>query len=128
MPLVNLSLRNHWAPEDIKKINDAVHSALVEAFKIPEDDYNHRTNLYSKEAWVLPEHRSEKFVLIEILVFAGRSQRAKQALYHLISRNLSELGVPKKDSIVLLHEPSMENWGLGGIAANQMKFSFKIDV
>jgi hypothetical protein len=42
-----------------------------------------------------------------------------------IIRNLGKLGVPADDVFIVLHEPSMENWGIrGGRSADEVDLGF----
>ena len=53
-----------------------------------------------------PPGRGEKFTLVEITMFAGRSTGAKRALYKSVVRNLGALGVPALDiKITLIETP-----------------------
>lgn len=84
---------------------------------------------HAPEDFETPPGTREKFTLVEITMFAGRSRSAKRALYRAIVRNLGALGIPPEDVRVLLQEPPLENWGLAdGIPASEADLGFKIDV
>jgi phenylpyruvate tautomerase PptA (4-oxalocrotonate tautomerase family) len=71
----------------------------------------------------------ERFTLISIDAFAGRSLDAKRALYAATVANLARVGIPKDHVKVLLREIPRENWGIrGGQAACDVELGFKIDV
>ena len=42
MPLVKVSLLKGKSKEEKKALSDAIHAALMEAFRIPENDRNQR--------------------------------------------------------------------------------------
>lgn len=71
MPLVKLSMIEGRTLEEKHAVANAVHSALVESFKIPEYDRNIRIEEYKKENYLLPPGKSEKYILVEITAFAG---------------------------------------------------------
>src|SRR6266508_3065349 len=72
---------------------------------------------------------SENYILAEITAFPGRSLTAKRAVYKAIVRNLGEVGIPASDILIVLHEPSMENWGIrGGQSADEVDLGFRLDV
>ena len=110
---------------------EAVHSALVEAFKIPETDRTVRLVVHQPHRMMHAPGlaRPELFTQVTIDAFAGRSIEAKRALYRAIVDNLEKLGIPKDHVKVLLHDVPRENWGIrGGQAACDVDIGFKIDV
>jgi hypothetical protein len=79
--------------------------------------------------FAVPPSRGEKFTLVEVTMFSGRSMAAKRAPYQAIVRNLTALGVPALDIKITLIEAPPENWGLrGGMPASEIELGFKIDV
>lgn len=129
MPLVRIEiLKGRSAPER-KRLLQAVHGALVEAFGIPEDDRTQRLIEHDPENFEIPPGHSGNYTLVEITAFPGRSPTAKRALYKAIIRNLGEAGVHDDDVLIVLHEPSMENWGIrGGRSADEVDLGFRVDV
>lgn len=127
MPHVTITTRQGRKAEQKKAILDGVHSALVEAFGIPDHD---RIQVYTEVArdnWDTPGR--EELVIVEIKAFAGRSLDAKRALYKAVVRNLEGAGVESADVFIMVIDLPMENWGLrGGQAACDIDFGFKIDV
>lgn len=125
MPLVKISLIGGRPPEHKLNVAEAVHSALVASFKIPANDKNIRIEEYKKEDFILPEGKSEQYVIVEISAFSGRSVDAKRLLYRTIVENLGALGIVPQDIFILLHEEPLENWGIrGGIAACDIDLGF----
>jgi hypothetical protein len=108
---------------------EAVHQALMEAFGIPEPDRNIRIRRYEADEWLLPPGKSDRYVLVEVRAFAGRSAQAKGRLYALIVENLGRLGVPAGDVFVQLAEEPRENWGIrGGQRADLVDLGYEVKV
>jgi phenylpyruvate tautomerase PptA (4-oxalocrotonate tautomerase family) len=129
MPLVRIEIIKGRPITERKRLLQAVHAALVEAFGIPEDDRTQRLVEHDSENFEIPPGRSENYTLVEITAFPGRSSTAKRALYKAIVRNLGEIGIAPDDVLVVLHEPSMENWGIrGGKSADEVDLGFRLDV
>jgi phenylpyruvate tautomerase PptA (4-oxalocrotonate tautomerase family) len=130
MPLVKVEILKGKSVEYKKAILDGIHSALVEAFKIPEYDKNQRLYELDKENFEFPQTKSEKYTLIELTVFKGRSLEAKKLLYSSIASNLAKSpGIKGEDIIIVIHEPPMENWGVkGGNPASEVNLGFKVNV
>lgn len=129
MPSVTLHMIKGRAPEERKALLDAVHAALVESFRIPENDRFQRVLQYEPGDFEFPPEKSDKFLFVELSVFPGRSLEAKRGLYKGIVDSLEALGMDRGDVMILLHEPPMENWGLrGGVPGSEVKLGFKLDV
>jgi phenylpyruvate tautomerase PptA (4-oxalocrotonate tautomerase family) len=128
MPNTLIATRSGWITDPAAVI-DAIQSALREALKIPEWDRTLRLLEHPALHFAVPPGRGEKFTLVEVTMFSGRSIGAKRALYRAIVRNLEALGVPPLDVKVTLVETPPENWGLrGGMPASEIDLGFKIDV
>jgi phenylpyruvate tautomerase PptA (4-oxalocrotonate tautomerase family) len=129
MPLVKLSMIEGRTVEEKHAVADAVHTALVESFKISEYDRNIRIEEYKRENFLLPPEKSEKYILVEITAFAGRILDAKRLLYKNITENLKKLGIDSTDILIIICEEPMENWGIrGGIPACDLDLGFKVNV
>ncbi len=128
MPLVKVSLLKGRSIEEKKALLDAIHAALLDAFKIPENDRNQRIFEFEPEHFDIPEEKTSNYTIIEIDVFPGRSLNAKRKLYQKIVQNLNEQIHPN-DILVVLKEPPLDNWGLrGGMPASEIDLGFKLDV
>ena len=129
MPHVRIEVREGRSASEKEALLEAVHSALVEALKIPEHDRIQRLYELSAEDFEVPPNRTGMVTLIEVTMFPGRSYDAKRALYRALVRNLGELGVPQTDVSVVLREPPMENWGIrGGVPASEVDLGFEVEV
>lgn len=130
MPLVKVEILKGKTQEYKRAILDGVHAALVEAFKIPDDDRMQRLYELEKDDFEISPTKTDNFTLIELTVFKGRSYEAKKNLYAAIVRNLAKSpGIDGKDIFIVINEPPLENWGVqGGIPASEADLGFKIDV
>ena len=129
MPLVRIEIREGRSPGEKQRLLDAVHDALVDAFRIPDHDRTQRLIELDAAAFEIDPSHGERFTLVEITAFPGRSDDAKRALFAAITRNLVALGIPADDVMVVLHEPPLGNWGLrGGRSAADVDLGFELDV
>jgi phenylpyruvate tautomerase PptA (4-oxalocrotonate tautomerase family) len=123
-----IATRSGWITDPLAVI-DAIQAALREALKIPEGDRTLRLIEHPASHFAVPPGRGEKFTLVEVTMFSGRSMGAKRSLYQAIVRNLATLGVPELDIKITLIETPPENWGLrGGMPASEIELGFRIDV
>jgi len=129
MPLVKIEARKEWGVSQKKKIIDAVHMAMRESIKIPENDRNIRFIEYHPEDFEVPPGKSDNYILVEITMFVGRSLQAKKELYQGIVRGLGEVGISSNDIFIVLHEVPLDNWGIrGGVPASEVDLGFKVEV
>ncbi len=128
MPVVRVDIRKGRTLAAKKALLDAIHAALVEAFKIPDTDRTQRIFEYAAEDFEIPPSKSENYTVVEITIFAGRSDEAKRRLYAAITRNLQTQGIAPTDAIILLHELPLANWGLRGLPATDVDLGFTVEV
>lgn len=131
MPSVLIETRRPRTPEQEVAIIDAVHGALIEAFKILPHDKNVRLMAHEPHRFACPPTRSEpeSYIHVSIDCFAGRSLDAKRALYLEIVRRLELLGTPRDHVKILLREIPRENWGIrGGQAGCDVDLGFAVEV
>ncbi len=130
MPLVKIEIREGKSKEYKKALLDGVHEALVQSIKIP--DYDRTQRLYELDAdnFEATPNKTDNITVIEIVMFKGRSIEAKKQLYKTSVNNLTENpGIKGDDIIIVLHEPSLENWGIrGGKPSSEVDIGFRIDV
>ena len=71
-------------------LSDVLHGCVVEALHYPENKRAHRFFKLNQEDFYYPEGRSEKYTIIEISMFEGRTVESKKALIHLIFARFEE--------------------------------------
>jgi phenylpyruvate tautomerase PptA (4-oxalocrotonate tautomerase family) len=130
VPLVTLETRRWMSAEQKARAFDAVHAALVSAFKIPDHDRHQRIVEYAPEDFEIPPGKGERYLAVALDVFAGRSLEAKRALYQeIVERLHAAVGIPPTDVLIFLREIPLENWGVrGGRAACDVDLGFQVGV
>ncbi|HTD91086.1 MAG TPA: tautomerase family protein [Burkholderiales bacterium] len=131
MPTVLIEVRREYTPQQENAILEAVHSALREAFELPEWDKDVRLVAHLPHRLMCRPgiEKPEYFTHISIDCFTGRSLDAKRNLYKAIVKNLEPLGIPNNQVKILLRESSRENWGIrGGQAACDIDIGFTVEV
>lgn len=117
MPLVRIS---HPPGVDAPALSRGVHRALVEQFKIPEDDlFQIITEHVPQGGLVRPAsylgvEYSNAFTVIQITANDTRTVEQKKALYAAIADNLVRgAGMRSEDILISLVEVKKENWSFG---------------
>jgi 4-oxalocrotonate tautomerase len=124
MPLVRVSLRQGQSPSDIAAIGEAIHQAMIETINVPADDRfqiitEHPAGGLIYDPGYLGIARTDRVLLIQITLNAGRTLDQKRALYRTIAEKLqTNPGIRKEDVLINLTEVSKENWSFGnGVAS-----------
>jgi phenylpyruvate tautomerase PptA (4-oxalocrotonate tautomerase family) len=129
VPNVTIEVRKRYTREQEEAIIDAVHAALMEGIKTPEWDRTIRLIVHEPHRFATPPQKGERYTLVDVDLFSGRSLNAKKVFYRAIVNNLGKLGIPADHVKVLLRESAAENWGVrGGVPASEVDLGFKVDV
>jgi phenylpyruvate tautomerase PptA (4-oxalocrotonate tautomerase family) len=117
MPLITITLHKGRTAQEKRTIADAIHSALVQSgvpladrfqrfIELGEDDF-----IYDPTYPNLAEARSDKFIIVEILLSVGRSVKVKKELLkNLISTLETHASLSPSDVMVVFKETQWENW------------------
>ena len=116
MPLVKIEIIKGKSLEYKKTVLDAVHVALENAIQIENWDRFQRLYEIEDDLFERSESKTDKFTMIEITMFLGRTKEQKSKLYKEIVKELNQrLGIEPTDIFIVINEPANENWGLAGI-------------
>jgi phenylpyruvate tautomerase PptA (4-oxalocrotonate tautomerase family) len=119
MPLITICLRRGTTPEYRRDVSEAIHTAMVDVLKIPEDDQFHVFHEVAPEDLVVQPvvfglPRGERTMFIS-LSFNRRPAEQKAELFRTIVANLRRIaGVPEEDVLLVAFETASENWWAAG--------------
>ena len=121
-------LREHL--ESVKsQLSDVIHACMVEALKLPADKRFHRFLALDASDFIYPADRSERYTVIEISMFEGRSDEAKKHLIHLLFEKLNaELNLPSQDVEITIFETPRQNWGIRGLTGDELNLNYNVKV
>jgi phenylpyruvate tautomerase PptA (4-oxalocrotonate tautomerase family) len=131
MPSTIIEVRRNYTAEQEVEIIEAVQAALVDGFKIPPGDRCVRLVVHEPHRFIALSRLSQpdRYTVITVSAFQGRSLDAKRHLYKGIVDRLAPLGIPPDHTKIMLNEIPRENWGLrGGVPASEIELGFKIEV
>lgn len=118
--------RSVWAQRR-DELSDVVQHALADAFELPLDKRFHRFCWLDDDDLVAP--RSDDYLILEIVCFAGRSPDAKRRLIReLYTSTGSRLGLDPDDLEVVVLESPRENWGIRGRVADELDLPYRVEV
>ena len=130
MPLVRIDVVKGRTTLEKRAIMDAVRKSLIDALKVPASAVTVKLDVSDREFFDVPEGRSDKYVVIEMTMFPGRSKKAKKSLYAAIVGNLGkDAGIAPEDVEIVIVESPKENWGIrGGKPADEVEVGYDINV
>jgi len=118
MPLMCMDIIEGRSPDEIKALTDAVHRAMLAAFKVPERDryqivQEHKATHFIAQDTGLDIPRTEKFVLIRVTT-RPRTAEQKQAFYRLVCEELkAACNIESSDVMISMVSNTDEDWSFG---------------
>jgi phenylpyruvate tautomerase PptA (4-oxalocrotonate tautomerase family) len=131
MPSALVEIRRLCSEQEEVAMIEAVHDALVVAFRIPPQDRDVRLVSHEPHRFAVSPRleRPELATLVTVDCFVGRSVEAKRTLYAAVVDRFEALGVPRDHVTITLRESPAENWGIrGGQAACDVDLGFDVHV
>lgn len=117
----NLAGRKH-------AMSDALHACTTGVLGLPTDKRFHRFIALERDDFIFPPDRSERYTIIEISMFSGRTTETKKTLIRAIfERFEAELGIPPQDVEITIHESPRENWGIRGKSGDELTLSYNVE-
>jgi len=118
MPLVRIDLATGRTPEQVRAIADAIHTAIVAEYGIPQRDRfqvitEHPAQQIIAEDAGLGFERTEGVVVIQVFTQRGRTDEAKTNLYTAVHDRLVEVGVASEDVFIGYVENGPQDWSFG---------------
>ena len=120
-----------WQPTagEMEAVLEGVGRAIVEALHVPEGDPTVIGTVRPPDSVVLPSKGNGRYTIVTVTMFAGRTLDTKRRLYDAVVERLHSTGVPPSDTVIVLDEIPMENWGVnGGIPASEVDAGFRVDI
>ncbi|GAB6988276.1 tautomerase family protein [Paenibacillus pini] len=111
------------------ELSDLIHECVIEAFQYPVNKRFHRFIGLEKEDFYFPDDRSDRYTIIEMSIFEGRSIESKKRLIHLLFNRLhKQLNINKNDLEITIFETAQHNWGIRGLPGDELTLNYKVDV
>jgi hypothetical protein len=112
-----------------RKLSDVIHGCVVEALEYPVDKRAQRFFPLDAEDFFYPAGRSERYTIVEISMFEGRSVAAKKLLMRLLFERVElELGIAPMDLELTISETPKHNWAFRGLPGDEHVLGYKVDV
>ena len=129
MPTAAIEISRQYTPDEESALIAAVQDALTAALQVPPWTTVIRLIGHQAHRFVGPPDKSDRYTLVSIDCFIGRSLKTKLALYQAMVQNLGRCGIPADHIKVLLREASRENWAIrGGQPASSVALEYDVDI
>jgi phenylpyruvate tautomerase PptA (4-oxalocrotonate tautomerase family) len=110
-------------------LSDAIHGAVIEALAYPPEKRFHRFILLDDADFVYPSDRSERYLIIEVSLFEGRSVEVKKRLIRqLYERVASAAGIAPQDIEITIFETPRHAWGIRGLPGDEIGLNYKVEL
>jgi phenylpyruvate tautomerase PptA (4-oxalocrotonate tautomerase family) len=118
MPLLRIDVIEGRSEEELKQLLDAIHCAMLAAFKVPERDRYQIVNEHPAAEMRIEDTglgipRTERTVVVQVTT-RPRSRLEKQNFYELLCRELNRCcGINASDVVVAMTQNADEDWSFG---------------
>ncbi|BAU12343.1 hypothetical protein LEP3755_28720 [Leptolyngbya sp. NIES-3755] len=109
-------------------LSDAIHQCVIDALQYPVDKRFHRFFPLDPADFYFPNDRSDRYTILEISIFEGRSIEAKKQFIRLLFDRLQPLGISPQDLEITIFETPKHNWGFRGLPGDEHQLNYKVDV
>ena len=121
-------LRSHLGPI-IPQLSDVLHSCVVDALQYPPDKRAHRFFQLEKSEFFYPAGRTDKYTIIEMSMFEGRTVETKRKLIRLVFQRFGErLNLSPADGEITVFETPKHNWGFRGRGGDEHELNYKVEI
>jgi len=111
------------------KLSDVIHSCVIDALQYPEDKRAHRFVPLDPDNFYFPAGRTERYTIIEISMFEGRTVETKKHLIRLLMERIhSEFGIALQDIEITISETPKHNWGIRGLPGDEVGLNYKVEI
>lgn len=128
MPATRIDTRRGWIGERKANVLEALQRALQLGLKIPASDRCIVLQEHEPDSFIVPSGVGAGYMVVEIVLFSGRSLEAKRRLYRAITDEMSAFGLAPTDVKTVLVESDRENWGLKGKPGSEVELGFEVEV
>ncbi len=111
-----------------ESISSAIHRASVSALGLPESKRFHRFIPLLPWQYITPPDRTDRYIIIEVMMFEGRPVGTKKAFYAELLRNLErECGISPEDVEVTITESPRHDWLIRGLPGDELTLNYAVN-
>ena len=109
-------------------LSGTMHAAVVDVLGLPAAKRFHRFSPMDEQDFPTPQGRSERYTILEVLMFTGRSVATKEAFYQRLYRDVeAHLGIEATDLEISIVETPEHDRGIRGRARDELTLPCRIE-
>ncbi|MFD1362440.1 tautomerase family protein [Lentibacillus salinarum] len=118
MPLLKFDVIEGRTDDELKKLLDAAHDAVVKAFEVPDRDRYQIVHQHKEDEMIIQDtglnfERSQNVVVISVRT-SQRSDKQKRAFYRILADELqAQCGIEPNDIMVSITTNGAADWSFG---------------
>jgi phenylpyruvate tautomerase PptA (4-oxalocrotonate tautomerase family) len=107
MPIVRIDITGPKSPEYRRALLDGARAAVTGALGVADERVTVRVIETPDECVDVPDCRSDRYTIVEVIMYAGRSEEKKKALVAALrDRFAADPGIEPFEIAVVLRDPS----------------------
>ncbi|RAR41356.1 tautomerase family protein [Paenibacillus sp. MDMC362] len=111
------------------QLSEVIHSCVADVFQLPADKKFHRFFPMSREDFFFPDGRTDRYTVIEISIFEGRTVEAKKQLIRLLFERIEHtLHISSQDVEITIVETPQHNWGIRGLPGDELALGYRVNI
>jgi phenylpyruvate tautomerase PptA (4-oxalocrotonate tautomerase family) len=122
-------IREHLVPVR-EALSEALNEAISVGLSFPRERRLQRFFPMDRNDFIYPPHeRSERYTIIEIETFQGRSKDIlKKLVREIYDRVPAAIGIEPRDLDVIISEQPRHAWGLMGEPGDEIQLTYKVAI
>lgn len=127
MAQISVTGQRHVLAPIRARVSEVVHAAAVDVLGLPTDKRFHRFFPMDPEDLPVPPGRSERYTIIEVRLFAGRTVATKKAFYARLCTDFAEhLWITAVDLEIALVETPRHDWAIRGLPGDELALAYEV--
>lgn len=111
------------------RLSAVIHQCLIDALQYPPEKKFQRFFPLQPEDFYYPSSRTEKYTIIEISMFEGRSEASRKLLIRLlIERIPRDLEIEPADLEITIFETPRQNRGIRGLPGDEIELNYNVEI
>lgn len=109
-------------------LSATIHRSSVAVLGLPESKRFHRFIALDEGCFLTPDDRSERYIIIECVLFEGRSVETKKEFFrHLLAGLRDDHEISSQDVEMTFIETPRHDWLIRGLPGDELKLSYKVE-
>lgn len=111
------------------ELSNTIHAVLIDVLQISPEKRFHRFFPLAANDFYYPADRSEQYLIIEIVMFEGRSVETKKQLIRQLFKKINEqFNIAVADIEITFFETPKYNWGIRGLPGDELILNYQVEV